>query len=145
MSQKQYASSAQMRGYQVLKQLFGHEINGIACHELAAQLNKPKVTVYKDLKGLEAAGLAEQLPDKNWRLSSALAREAVSAFNRLLNEKILIDINSPRECVIGERILLEENYMLLKENRMFYECVAEITKIIKPNRIQIKMIRQLFH
>ncbi|PID65952.1 MAG: IclR family transcriptional regulator [Gammaproteobacteria bacterium] len=80
---KQYTSKAQMRGYQTLKALFGHEINGITCHELAAQLNKPKVTVYKDLKGLEAAGLAEQLPDKNWRLSSALAREAVKIMHNL--------------------------------------------------------------
>lgn len=76
-------STAQQRGYCVLKQLFGHEMIGIACHELAEQLDISKVTAYKDLKGLEAAGLAEQLPNKNWRLASSLAREAVKIMHGL--------------------------------------------------------------
>lgn len=79
----QYINAAQMRGYKTLKALFGHEANGVDCIDLAKQLGQSKSQVYKDLATLSAAGLAEQLPDKRWRLSSSLAREAVKIMNSI--------------------------------------------------------------
>ncbi len=78
-----YTNNAQMRGYQTLKALFGHEVAGIECAELAKQLGREKAQVFKDLSTLQAAGFAEQLPDKRWRLSSNLAREAIKIMNGL--------------------------------------------------------------
>ncbi len=74
-------SKAQLRGYETLKALFGHEVSGIECAELAKQLSRDKSQVYKDLSTLQAAGLAEQFPDKRWRLSPSLAREAIRIMN----------------------------------------------------------------
>lgn len=78
-----YPNKAQLRGYKTLKALFGHEVNGIECVELAKQLDSNKAQVYKDLCVLEQAGLAEQLPDKGWRISPTIAREAVRILNGL--------------------------------------------------------------
>lgn len=72
-----------MRGYQVMKALFGHEINGIPLQKIADGLGINKVAVLRDLQTLEAAGLAEQLPNKGWRISAALGREAVKMLNHI--------------------------------------------------------------
>ncbi len=80
---KQTVNATQLRGYQTLKALFGHEASGIECIDLAKQLGQSKSQVYKDLATLSAAGLAEQLPDKRWRLSSNLAREAIKIMNSI--------------------------------------------------------------
>lgn len=74
-------SSTQLRGYETLKALFGHEINGISCQALADSFGANKAAVLRDLQTLEAAGLAEQLPNKCWRVSPLMGREAVKIFN----------------------------------------------------------------
>lgn len=80
---EKYHNAAQLRGYRILKTLFGHEVNGIECIEVAKQIDKNKGQVFKDLQTLQTAGLAEQLPNKNWRLSSNLAREAIKIMHEL--------------------------------------------------------------
>ncbi len=83
MNSKKEISSTQLRGYQTLKALFGHEVTGIECNTLAQQLGNTRGQAFKDLTTLEVAGLAEQLPDKRWRLSSNLAREAIKIMHAL--------------------------------------------------------------
>ncbi len=78
-----YTSSAQQRGYKTMKALFGHEVNGITNNELAKQLGTTDATTFKDLKNLEQAGLAEQLPDDKWRISPSLGRESFKIINAL--------------------------------------------------------------
>lgn len=70
-------SSTQLRGYKVMQALFGHEVSGISCQRIADGMGLKKVAVLRDLQTLQAAGLAEQLPNKGWRISPALGREAV--------------------------------------------------------------------
>lgn len=89
-------NATQTRGYKTLKALFGHEISGIECIDLSQQLGQSKAQVYKDLVTLQAAGLAEQLPNKNWRLSSTLAREAVKILHNLDNARQRIDETARR-------------------------------------------------
>ncbi len=84
-------SKTQLRGYETLRALFGHEVSGIDCAELAKQLNRDKSQVYKDLATLQAAGLAEQLPDKRWRLASTLAREAIKIMHALDSARRRVD------------------------------------------------------
>lgn len=94
--EKQYINKAQLRGYQTLRALFGYEVSGIECAVLAKQLECSKAQVFKDLSTLQAAGLAEQLPNKNWRLSSALAREAVKIMHGLNNARERVDETANR-------------------------------------------------
>ena len=74
-------SRTQLRGYETMKALFGHELNGISCQALADRFGAQKAATLRDLQALEAAGLAEQLPNKCWRVSPALGREALKIFN----------------------------------------------------------------
>ena len=76
-------STTQLRGYEVMKALFGHEIDGISCQRIADGLGIKKVAVLRDLQTLQAAGLAEQLPNKGWRITAALGREAIKMLNNL--------------------------------------------------------------
>ncbi len=78
-----YTSTAQQRGYKTLKTLFGHEVIGITSNNLATCLGSSNDRVFKDLKNLEEAGLAEQLPNKNWRISPLLGREAIKILNNI--------------------------------------------------------------
>lgn len=78
-----YISTTQQRGYKTMKALFGHETNGITSSELAKQLETSNDRVFKDLVNLQEAGLAEQLPDKTWRIAPALGREAFKVMNAL--------------------------------------------------------------
>lgn len=95
-SKKTYTHAAQLRGYTTLKALFGHETHGISCAVLAQQLGLRNGQVFKDLSTLQAAGLAEQLPNKNWRLSSALAREAIKILHGLDNARRRVDETANR-------------------------------------------------
>lgn len=95
-NEKIYTNTSQLRGYQTLKALFGHEVSGIECVELSKQLGNSKAQVFKDLSTLQAAGLAEQLPNKNWRLSSTLAREAVKILHGLDNARQRVDETARR-------------------------------------------------
>ena len=74
-------SATQLRGYEIFKALFGHELNGISCQTLAKRFGTGRAATLRDLQTLEAAGLAEQLPNKCWRVSPALGREALKIFN----------------------------------------------------------------
>lgn len=74
-------SSTQMRGYAVFKALFGHEQNGISCQQLAERFDTGRAVMLRDLQTLAAAGLAEQLPNKNWRIAPEYGREAVKIFH----------------------------------------------------------------
>ena len=74
-------SRTQLRGYETMKALFGHELNGISCQALADRFGAQKAATLRDLQALETAGLAEQLPNKCWRVSPALGREALKIFD----------------------------------------------------------------
>ncbi len=78
-----YTSTSQQRVLKTLKALFGHEVTGISNQDLAKRLGSTSDRVFKDLKNLEQAGLAEQLPNKNWRIASNLGREAIRIVNNI--------------------------------------------------------------
>lgn len=84
-------SSTQLRGYQVLKALFGHEVSGISCQRIADGMGIKKVAVLRDLQTLQAAGLAEQLPNKAWRISPALGREAVKMWHGIQSARARLE------------------------------------------------------
>lgn len=89
-------SSTQLRGYRVLKALFGHELNGISCQRIADGLGQNKVAALRDLQTLEAAGMAEQLPNKNWRVSAELGRQAVKMLNHIQSQRARMDETARR-------------------------------------------------
>lgn len=78
-----YISTTQQRVLRTMKALFGHEVTGITTQDLAKRLEMNASKTFKDLKNLEEAGLAEQLPDKTWRIAPALGREAFKVMNAL--------------------------------------------------------------
>lgn len=80
---QKYISNAQQRALNTLKALFGHEIAGITAKDLATRLNVTSSQVFKDLMNLQEAGVAEQLPNKNWRISAGLGREAIKILNHI--------------------------------------------------------------
>ena len=49
-------SRTQLRGYETMKALFGHELNGISCQALADRFGAQKAATLRDLQALEAAG-----------------------------------------------------------------------------------------
>lgn len=83
MKENTAISTTQLRGYQTLLALFGHEFSGIECQNLAEKLDGNRSTVYKDLATLREAGLAEQLPNKNWRVSPQIGRAAIKMLNHI--------------------------------------------------------------
>lgn len=91
MKATNYVSSSQQRVLNTLKALFGHEVSGITAQELADKLETSNSRVFKDLKNLEEAGLAEQLPNKNWRIAPLLGREAIKVMNALDTARRRID------------------------------------------------------
>lgn len=91
MKAPNYTSTTQQRGYRTMKALFGHEVTGITAQDLSRQLNTSSDRVFKDLKNLEEAGLAEQLPNKNWRIAPLLGREALKVMNALDTARRRID------------------------------------------------------
>lgn len=93
---QKYLSSSQQRVLNTLKALFGHESTGIASRDLASQLDTTASQVFKDLMNLQEAGLAEQLPDKNWRVASALGREAFKIMNNLDTARRRLDETANR-------------------------------------------------
>ena len=80
---QKYLSSSQQRVLNTLKALFGHEITGVTSKELAQRLGTSASQVFKDLMNLQEAGIAEQLPNKNWRISAGLGREAIKILNHI--------------------------------------------------------------
>lgn len=78
-----YTSTTQQRVLRTMKALFGHEVTGITTQDLAKRLEMSASKTFKDLKNLEEAGLAEQLPNKNWRISSNLGRESLRIVNNI--------------------------------------------------------------
>lgn len=93
---KNNLSTTQLRGYETLKALFGHEVEGVSCQELADRFEQNKAAVLRDLQTLQEAGFAEQLPNKNWRVSPTIGREAVKIFNNLQAERARLDEASNR-------------------------------------------------
>lgn len=93
---QQYVSSSQQRVLNTLKALFGHESAGIASKDVASQLETTNSQAYKDLMNLQEAGLAEQLPDKNWRVAPALGREAFKIMNNLDTARRRLDETANR-------------------------------------------------
>lgn len=89
-------SKTQLRGYETLKALFGHELTGISCQVLADRFGTARTAVLRDLQALEAAGLAEQLANKCWRISPALGREALKIFNNVNQARDRLDETAQR-------------------------------------------------
>lgn len=90
-SNKRNIHTSQLRGYEVFKALFGHENIGITCQELAERFNEDKGKIYRDLKTIEEAGLAEQLPNKCWRISPRYGDYAISILNGIQASKTRLD------------------------------------------------------
>ena len=93
---QQYVSSSQQRVLRTLKALFGHESSGISSQDLAGQLDTTAAQSYKDLMNLQEAGLAEQLPDKNWRIAPTVGREAFKIMNNLDTARRRLDETANR-------------------------------------------------
>lgn len=93
---QKYISNSQQRALNTLKALFGHESTGIASKDLAQQLDTKASQVFKDLMNLQEAGLAEQLPDKNWRVAPALGREVFKIMNNLDTARRRLDETANR-------------------------------------------------
>lgn len=84
MSEKQYTSGSQERGYRVLILLAGNEFNGLAPGEIAKTLATNPSNITRDLSVLQAVGLAEQIQETGrWRLGPKVVQIAV-AFQRHL-------------------------------------------------------------
>lgn len=69
-----YSNDAQQRLLRLIDRLIGHEVSGINAIDLASMIDASQPTVYRDLKNLEEAGWAEQLPDGRWRICVNAAR-----------------------------------------------------------------------
>lgn len=82
-SNSSYTSTTQQRVLRTLKALFGFEVTGITSADLAKHLNTSNDRCFKDLKNLEEAGFAEQLPNKKWRISPNLGKEALKILKRI--------------------------------------------------------------
>ncbi|MBS9780898.1 MAG: HTH domain-containing protein [Gammaproteobacteria bacterium] len=91
MNTPKETNSSQLRGYRTLLALFGHEITGIECQELAKQLESSRGTVHRDLSTLQKAGLAEQLPNKNWRITPLIGRQAIKMLNHIQETQQRVD------------------------------------------------------
>ncbi|WP_230660444.1 winged-helix domain-containing protein [Psychrobacter sp. I-STPA10] len=98
---EKYINSSQQRALRTLKALFGHEFTGISSKQLAQQLDTTASQVFKDLINLQAAGLAEQLPDKNWRIAPLLGREAIKVMHTLDSARRRLDETANRYGVAG--------------------------------------------
>lgn len=96
MKATNYVSTSQQRVLKTMKALFGHEVTGITNKDLAKKLNMPVSYVFKDLKNLEEAGLAEQLPDGYWRISPLLGRECFKIMNAFNDARRRLEENANR-------------------------------------------------
>jgi DNA-binding IclR family transcriptional regulator len=54
----------------VIEALSGHEVFGARLRDLAAAVGAGEHAVLRDLQAMAAAGWAQQLPDKKWRLTA---------------------------------------------------------------------------
>ena len=93
---QKYLSSSQQRVLNTLKALFGHESAGISSTDIAIQLDATNSQAFKDLMNLQEAGLAEQLPNKNWRIAPAMGREAFKIMNNLDTARRRLDETANR-------------------------------------------------
>lgn len=83
-----YLCASQQRVLAVMAALAGHEVDGVSLTEIATaiaarngsgSLTTARNNVFRDLHNLQAAGLAEQLPDsERWRLGPRLVQIALS-------------------------------------------------------------------
>ncbi len=79
MSEREYKSGAQERGYHVLILLAGNEFNGLAPGEIAKALDTGPSNITRDLRVLQSAGLAEQIQETGrWRLGPKLIQIALA-------------------------------------------------------------------
>ncbi|SUO97685.1 helix-turn-helix domain-containing protein [Suttonella indologenes] len=88
---KENLSSTQTRGYELFKALFGYEMNGVSCQTLADRFGLGKATVLRDLQTMAASGLAEQLPNKQWRIAPSFGRHAIKIFNEVQSARQRLD------------------------------------------------------
>lgn len=84
---KENLSSTQTRGYELFKALFGHETRGVSCQELADKFELGKATVLRDLQTMQEAGLAQQLPNKKWRVAPSFGHFAIKMLNNVQAER----------------------------------------------------------
>lgn len=87
MSDKQYSSGSQERGYRVMLLLAGHEFDGLAPGQIADALKTNPSNITRDLRVLQNVGLAEPLPHdpKRWRLAPKLVQIA-NSYNAHMSE-----------------------------------------------------------
>lgn len=79
MTKQPYRGEAQERGYRVILALAGNEFLGLLPGEVAKKLDVSPSLITKDLRVLQAAGLAEQIQETGrWRLGPKLIQIAVA-------------------------------------------------------------------
>jgi DNA-binding IclR family transcriptional regulator len=62
--------NAQTRLLAVIEALSGREVFGLRLKDLAAAVGAAEHAVLRDLRTMESAGWAQQLPDRKWRLAA---------------------------------------------------------------------------
>lgn len=73
---KHRSNAAQQRAFLVLLALAGREAEGLALSQIARGIKSSTERVFHDLGNLAEAGLAERLPNGNWRLGPRLVQIA---------------------------------------------------------------------
>lgn len=72
-------TGSQERGYRVLLALAGNEFLGVAPGEIAKALTTSPSNITRDLRTLQAVGLAEQIPETGrWRLGPKVVQVALA-------------------------------------------------------------------
>lgn len=74
-----YTNAAQQRVLKIVQLLAGNEFSGLVPMDLAKALDTNPSNVTRDLANLQAAGLAEQIPETGrWRLGPKLIQIALA-------------------------------------------------------------------
>lgn len=108
---KDNLSSTQTRGYELFKALFGYEIQGVSCQMLADRFGLGKATVLRDLQTMQEAGLAEQLPNKQWRVAPSFGRHAIKILNEVQRARQKLDEVAQRYGVDGSLETNESHFV----------------------------------
>lgn len=75
MSQREYRCAAQERLIDVIVILSGNEVTGLTIKEVADAARTSQPNAFRDVKVLQAKGMAEQIPDTDrWRLGPKLVQ-----------------------------------------------------------------------
>lgn len=79
MAEREYRNESQERGYRVLLALAGNEFTGLLPGEIAKAVEAAPGAITRDLRVLQAMGLAEQIHETGrWRLGPKVVQIALA-------------------------------------------------------------------